>query len=695
MTRPLAPLSRHLLTRSDLAQLGIQAGRILTWLAKGWLDQVGNLPGDDTVGDPVFAVTTRELRDELAQQLRSIGKDTVVFSPMRVRSLLLRAMLPVRGDAPAVDLAQHPTTMPDEPAPASAPIHDPVTEALLDPAVTGALQLAAEDLEEEVAKVLELAREEANQEALERAAELAAATHAEATQLEPVSESEAPWHEDDGDDVDEGEDEGEFFDAADLAAELGLLPPSTDVAPTPSAAPAAPDQPVEPNEPDVAAAGDDAVITAAEPAPAADDAAAPTDAVAPSEPSPTPEPEVASEPAMAVAELRESEATDAPAPEPGLEAALQAEPEPQPEPAPVAEATEPAPAADAPNPVIAEAVAAHADAERAAEVAAVPAPAEAPPEPGPAPHEEPPELPSMSTPSASHEDVMPTTPGTEAPLPASALDDLLADPPAVAAPSTELAEAADQAPFVETLMAQEVNAEPAPAPVEAPVEVAPAIAAAVETPAETVETVNAPPEPIAELPVETALAVTPVPAKAGPTDEPPAAVPELVPEQVTAAAMQRVDSFLGELRHVLVELANRPQPQPAPIDVQPLVAAVQQGFVHAGEQAKATDSALASLTTRLGEFGEKVEHGVALAVHAALGPRTQIAQTVPALIAAPSYVVAKTERSTIALFAIGFLLLCWTAIFWFKTGNTKVAVSTLVGANVVGCCLLLGRNRTS
>ena len=117
--------------------------------------------------------------------------------------------------------------------------------------------------------------------------------------------------------------------------------------------------------------------------------------------------------------------------------------------------------------------------------------------------------------------------------------------------------------------------------------------------------------------------------------------------------------------------------------------------MHAGEQAKATDSALASLTTRLGEFGEKVEHGVALAVHAALGPRTQVAQPVPALITAPSFVVAKTERSTIALFAIGFLLLCWTGIFWFKTGNTRIAVSTLVGANVVGCCLLLGRNRTS
>jgi hypothetical protein len=37
--------------------------------------------------------------------------------------------------------------------------------------------------------------------------------------------------------------------------------------------------------------------------------------------------------------------------------------------------------------------------------------------------------------------------------------------------------------------------------------------------------------------------------------------------------------------------------------------------------------------------------------------------------------------------------LCWSAIFWFKTGNAGLAVSTLVGANVIGCCLLAGRRR--
>lgn len=672
MTRPLAPLSRHLLTRSDLAQLGIQAGRILTWLARGWLDQVGNLPDDDTVGDPVFAVTTRELRDELAQQLRSIGKDTVVFSPMRVRSLLLRAMLPVRADAPTVDLTPPSTTMSNEPVPAPAPTQDPVTEALLDPAVTGALHLAAEDLEEEVAKVLELAREEAHQEAIERAAELAAAAPSEESPQEP--EPQTPWHEDDGEEGEEDEDEGEFFDAADLAAELGLLPPTARATPTPATTPTEADEPVETNEQEAAATAAGAAIPA-EPAPAVDEPVEPTAVVmAPSEPSPAAEPEVASEPALPVAEPREPEATATPTPEPEILS------QPPPEPAAVAQ-----------EPIVAEEAPAHANADRDAEVAVVPAPAEAQPEPGPAPHEEPPELPPMSTLPAGHEDVIAHTPGTGAPVSAptleaeAALDALLAEAPAAAGPSTELADAADSTPFVEPTATPQAPAEPAPVPVAAAMEVEAPVAAAVEAPVET---------PV-DAAVETALAAAAAPSPVGTTAAPQPAAPALVPEQVTAAAMQRVDSFLGELRHVLVELANRPQPQPAPIDVQPLVAAVQQGFVHAGEQAKATDSALASLTTRLGEFGEKVEHGVALAVHAALGPRSQTAQPVPALVTAPSFVVAKTERSTIALFAIGFLLLCWTGIFWFKTGNTRIAVSTLVGANVVGCCLLLGRSRSS
>jgi len=30
-------------------------------------------------------------------------------------------------------------------------------------------------------------------------------------------------------------------------------------------------------------------------------------------------------------------------------------------------------------------------------------------------------------------------------------------------------------------------------------------------------------------------------------------------------------------------------------------------------------------------------------------------------------------------------------LFWFKTGSPRLALGTLVGANLVGCCLLAGR----
>ncbi|MBM4063890.1 MAG: hypothetical protein FJ265_22755, partial [Planctomycetes bacterium] len=93
MNRSATTLSQHLLTRSDLAKLGVRASRVLTWLAKGWIDQIATLPPTDAQGDPVFAVLSRELRDELAGRLRDLGKDTVVFSPLRIRSLLVRAML--------------------------------------------------------------------------------------------------------------------------------------------------------------------------------------------------------------------------------------------------------------------------------------------------------------------------------------------------------------------------------------------------------------------------------------------------------------------------------------------------------------------------------------------------------------------------------------------------------------------------
>ncbi|MBP8302015.1 MAG: hypothetical protein KA020_16730, partial [Planctomycetes bacterium] len=63
----------------------------------------------------------------------------------------------------------------------------------------------------------------------------------------------------------------------------------------------------------------------------------------------------------------------------------------------------------------------------------------------------------------------------------------------------------------------------------------------------------------------------------------------------------------------------------------------------------------------------------------------------PVMSAPAAFVVPRQDRTTVALFAIGFLVLCWTVIFWFKTGSPRLALGTLIGANVVGCCLLVGR----
>jgi hypothetical protein len=165
------------------------------------------------------------------------------------------------------------------------------------------------------------------------------------------------------------------------------------------------------------------------------------------------------------------------------------------------------------------------------------------------------------------------------------------------------------------------------------------------------------PEPATSAPAEriepAATAALAEPLAQGPAAEPAA-----------GAAMQRVESFLGELRGTLVEIVQRPQ-APA-VDLQPIVAAV-------------------------GEFGLRVEHGVAVGVHAALSGHQH---PQPAPVSAPMpvhYVPQRIGRTGLLLSAVALLLLCWGAVLWFKTGNAELALGTVIGANLVGCCLLAGR----
>ncbi|MBL8755905.1 MAG: hypothetical protein JNK15_21600 [Planctomycetes bacterium] len=227
MTRSTTSLHRHLLTRSDLAHLQVPAGDVLTWLAEGMIEQVGELSADD----PVFMVPSAELRRQLTPRLAAIGKSTVVLTPLRVRSLLMRALL--ANDAPAATSDQDVAANTD------------------DIALVTALQSAAAEIEADVEVMLRLAAEEARLEQLEQV-EAAADTDSTAgpaataqepalpSDGEPASAAEEPAPESTlaaEPDADPLEDE-ECFEFDDLTSALDALLPDAPVAAEVPCAPA-------------------------------------------------------------------------------------------------------------------------------------------------------------------------------------------------------------------------------------------------------------------------------------------------------------------------------------------------------------------------------------------------------------------------------------------------------------------------
>lgn len=272
---------------------------------------------------------------------------------------------------------------------------------------------------------------------------------------------------------------------------------------------------------------------------------------------------------------------------------------------------------------------------------------------------------------------VPETPVAEAPV---------AEPPAPAVPAPEV-------PVEESVIDTEVSSTDVETPGEAPlVEAAPATTVE-EAPADAPAAAAAP-EPVAvdeatvdEATVDETTVESAVPEAAPPADPTPdvaeptnilfgseaaapafdaaAPAPPAEAAMATMATMERVEGFLGELRHTLVEIAQRPAGDDKPgFDIEPLVAAV-------------------------GEFGERVEHGVAVGVHAAMMSRDgaqQLSQPAPAPFERPT-----SNGREIVMLSVAFLVLCWSGILWFKTGNATLAISTLVGANVIACCLLARR----
>lgn len=500
---PAAPaLSQHLLTRADLAKLEVPAGEILRWLADGWIEQAGTLPSREREGNPVFAVSERALQRDLATRLERIGKVEVVFTNLRVRSVLGRAMLARRGEEPKhVDFAT------------------------------------------EVDACIEVAREEARLDAHD----LGATTADEDDNAEGAEESTV--EHDEVDETHEDEEEG-FFSFDELSSALDIWDDEDDD----ESAESPPQRPIAAN-----LSGD----SAADPLPEAVSAAEPVvEADVPEQPGveESSDPEQAPEPEEIMSEASDDPLSDD-----------------------IAADTVPKPGA------VATGVAA--DDATAAAMAFEAALADGD-EPEPAPE-------AKAPVDETTEDIV--EPEVAAALAAN--DPFSFDEPAAAGEPSD-----DSGSVAEVL-------EPEPEP-EAIFEPAPPAPAATES----------------------------------------------IPETTSAAAMVRVESFLGELRGALVELAQRPNPAAQAMDMQPLVAAV-------------------------GEFGQRVEHGVAIGVHAAMNHQPRAAAAAPAA----NFVESRGGNRNLVLLAITFLLLCWAGIFWFKTGNAQLAMATAIGANVIGCCLLAGR----
>ncbi|MBZ0154078.1 MAG: hypothetical protein K8J09_21345 [Planctomycetes bacterium] len=219
----------------------------------------------------------------------------------------------------------------------------------------------------------------------------------------------------------------------------------------------------------------------------------------------------------------------------------------------------------------------------------------------------------------------------------------------------------------------------------------PAAAPATTTTATTAASVGEPDSPAPHaMPAE----IAPAAAVAAPIAD-----AELLQAAVQAAAneateqsMQRVESFLGQLKDALVQMANRPA-TPSP-EFSSLVTTVQSALERTQQQAASQQAALQTLGDKLSDFGQRVENGVTHGVAAVL-ERAHAPAAQPAAVEIPRYVVHRGDRSSAALIAVMVLVLCWSLLFWFKTESLRLAVSTLIGANVIGCCLLVARRHSS
>ncbi|GAB4135938.1 MAG: hypothetical protein Fur0037_00030 [Planctomycetota bacterium] len=98
MPQPQGQQLQGLLTRSDFASLDIPVAKLCAWIAEGWIEQIGTAPTEDgSLGEPVYTIVSRRLREELLPRLEELGRAEAAASPIRARSQLLRLMLARKG----------------------------------------------------------------------------------------------------------------------------------------------------------------------------------------------------------------------------------------------------------------------------------------------------------------------------------------------------------------------------------------------------------------------------------------------------------------------------------------------------------------------------------------------------------------------------------------------------------------------
>jgi hypothetical protein len=172
---------------------------------------------------------------------------------------------------------------------------------------------------------------------------------------------------------------------------------------------------------------------------------------------------------------------------------------------------------------------------------------------------------------------------------------------------------------------------------------------------------------------------------------PPTGADDATP--VLAASMQRVESFLGELKAALVEMAGRPQASPPPptiqvpatppVDLAPLVGAIEGGLQKSAASSAAAATALSGLAEKLEGIGQRIERSAVAAESMAQHAQAPKTNAEPA-----RFLATRGNPVPLTLLAVAAMVTAWSVLFWFKTGSPRLALGTLIGANLVGCVLL-------